>query len=123
MSYTTNWWCNRGMAASKITLTLPDDLLSVVGSFVATHEGTTRSGVCAEALREWLRSQQEAAIAASCCEQSPEDRAEDASWRPVAVESAKRLWVSERGDSFPRRGEIWSVELSNQPPDSVALAR
>ena len=47
------------MAATKVTLTLPEDLLVVVDSFVAEHRGMTRSGVCAEALRDWLRARQE----------------------------------------------------------------
>ena len=80
------------MAAMKVTLTLPQDLLSVVDDFVADHPGLTRSGVCADALRAWLHTRQEAEIERYYLTLSDAERAEDAVWRSVAAESAERLW-------------------------------
>jgi metal-responsive CopG/Arc/MetJ family transcriptional regulator len=80
------------MAATKITLTLPHELLEVVDDFVASHEGVTRSGVCAEALRGWLRTRQEEEIERYYLSLSDEERAEDEAWASVAAESAARVW-------------------------------
>ena len=80
------------MAVTKVTLTLPDDLVAVVDRFVAEHDGVTRSGVCAEALRDWLRTQQEAEIADYYASLSDEERAGDAEWAATAARSAARLW-------------------------------
>ena len=80
------------MVATKVTLTLPDDLLAVVDHYVEEHAGATRSGVCAEALREWLRAKQEAQIAEYYLSQSEAERVEDAAWSATAAESAPALW-------------------------------
>ena len=80
------------MVATKVTLTLPDDLLAVVDRYVEEHAGATRSGVCAEALRDWLRTKQEAEIASYYLSQSEAERAEDAAWTAAASESAPALW-------------------------------
>ena len=80
------------MAAMKVTLTLPDELLAVADRFVAEHPGTTRSGVCAEALRQWLLSTREAEIAHYYTSVSDEERAEDAAWAATTTQSAARLW-------------------------------
>lgn len=80
------------MAVRKVTLTLPEELLAVVDRYVATHGGVTRSGVCAEALREWLRDQQETEIAHYYQSISDEERAEDAAWASLAARGAERLW-------------------------------
>jgi metal-responsive CopG/Arc/MetJ family transcriptional regulator len=80
------------MPATKVTLTLPDEVLAVVDRFVAEHPGVTRSGVCAEALREWLRATQEAEIEHYYLSMSDEERAEDAAWVAIAAQSAARLW-------------------------------
>jgi metal-responsive CopG/Arc/MetJ family transcriptional regulator len=80
------------MGAQKVTLTLPEELLEVVDRFVEQHEGATRSGVCAEALRDWLRARQEAEIAAYYESLSAEERTEDGDWADVAARSAGRLW-------------------------------
>jgi metal-responsive CopG/Arc/MetJ family transcriptional regulator len=80
------------MTATKVTLTLPNELLEVVDDFVANHAGTTRSGVCAEALRDWLRAQHEAAIERYYQSLSDEERAEDQAWAGIAARSADRLW-------------------------------
>jgi metal-responsive CopG/Arc/MetJ family transcriptional regulator len=80
------------MAAAKVTLTLPDDLLAVVDRFVAEHHGMTRSGVCAKALRDWLQTQHDAAIIEYYASQSDEERAEDRAWAATAARSADRLW-------------------------------
>lgn len=80
------------MAAVKVTLTLPDDLLEVVDRFVAEHEGTTRSGLCASALRDWLRAQQDAEIIAYYRSRSEAERAEDADWAAGASAASARLW-------------------------------
>ncbi len=80
------------MAAVKVTLTLPDELLQIVDRHVATHPGATRSGLCADALREWLRGQQEAEIAHYYQTLSEGERAEDADWASLTVHSADRLW-------------------------------
>jgi metal-responsive CopG/Arc/MetJ family transcriptional regulator len=80
------------MVATKVTLTLPDDLLTVVDRYVDEHAGATRSGVCAEALRDWLRAKQEAEIAAYYLSQTDEERTEDAAWTATAAQSAPALW-------------------------------
>ena len=80
------------MVATKVTLTLPDDLLAVVDRYVEEHAGATRSGVCAAALRDWLRTKQEAEIADYYLSQSETERAEDAAWTAIAAESAPALW-------------------------------
>jgi metal-responsive CopG/Arc/MetJ family transcriptional regulator len=80
------------MAATKVTLTLPDDLLEVVDHFVASHAGATRSGVCAEALRDWLRATQEAEIAQYYNSLTEVERDEAGDWAAVAARSAERLW-------------------------------
>jgi metal-responsive CopG/Arc/MetJ family transcriptional regulator len=80
------------MTAVKVTLSLPDELLEVVDRYVAAHPGATRSGVCADALRGWLRGEQEAEIAAYYRSQSDAERAEDEAWRALARRSADRLW-------------------------------
>ena len=80
------------MSAVKVTLTLPEDLLTVVDRYVEEHSGATRSGICAEALRDWLRAKQEAEIAAYYLGQTDEERAEDAAWTATAAESAPALW-------------------------------
>lgn len=80
------------MGAEKVTLTLPADLLAVVDEYVTAHAGTTRSGVCAEALHRWLRDHQEAEIAAYYQTMSEEERAEDAAWVSLSAWSAGRLW-------------------------------
>jgi metal-responsive CopG/Arc/MetJ family transcriptional regulator len=80
------------MSATKVTLTLPEDLLAVVDGYVDEHEGVTRSGVCADALREWLRARQEAEIAAYYLGESDKERAENADWNTVSAASAVRRW-------------------------------
>lgn len=80
------------MVATKVTLTLPDDLLAVVDRFVDEHTGATRSGVCAQALRDWLRAKQESEIAAYYLSQSDADQAEEEAWTSAAAESAAALW-------------------------------
>ena len=80
------------MAAIKVTLTLPDDLLAAVDTFTAAHAGVTRSAVCAAALRGWIRASQEAEIEAYYLGLSEDERVEDAAWRRVATQSAERLW-------------------------------
>lgn len=76
----------------KVTLTLPEELLTVVDRYVAAHGGVTRSGVCAEALRRWLRDQQEAEIAHYYQTMADEERAEDAACASLGVRGAERLW-------------------------------
>jgi metal-responsive CopG/Arc/MetJ family transcriptional regulator len=80
------------MGATKVTLTLPAELLAVVDDYVASHSDVTRSGVCAEALRGWLQARQEAEIAQYYRALSDEERAEDAAWASLAGQSAGRLW-------------------------------
>ncbi len=80
------------MTASKVTLSLPDELLAVVDQFVAERSGTTRSGVCAEALREWVRVRQEEQIADYYGSMTDEECDEDAAWVAVATQGANRLW-------------------------------
>ena len=75
------------MAAEKVTLTLPEDLLAVIDQFVANHVGVTRSGVCADALLAWLQGQQEAEIERYYLSVSDEERAEDDFWRSAATQS------------------------------------
>lgn len=80
------------MVAMKVTLTLPEELLGVVDGYVAAHPGATRSGVRAAALRGWLRDQQKIEIAHYYRTLSDEERAEDAAWASLAVQSVDRLW-------------------------------
>jgi Arc/MetJ-type ribon-helix-helix transcriptional regulator len=80
------------MAATKVTLTLPAELVVVIDRWVADHQGATRSGVCAEALREWLQGRQEAEIEAYYRNLSDEERAEEAAWTALAGRGASRLW-------------------------------
>ena len=80
------------MVATKVTLTLPDELLEVVDRYVEAHAGATRSGICAAALREWLHARQEAEIADYYLGLSDAERAEDATWAEAAAESASTLW-------------------------------
>ena len=80
------------MVATKVTLSLPEELLAVVDRYVEEHAGTTRSGVCAEALQEWLRTKQEAQIADYYLSLSEDERAENSAWAGAAAESAARLW-------------------------------
>jgi metal-responsive CopG/Arc/MetJ family transcriptional regulator len=81
-----------GMTAVKVTLSLPKELLTVVDRYVAAHPGATRSGVCADALLEWLRGQQDAEIEDYYRTLSGPERAEDAAWAAMAGRSAERLW-------------------------------
>ena len=78
--------------ATKVTLTIPSDLLSVVDRYVAEHAGITRSGVCAAALRAWLKAEQDAEIERYYTERSAEERADDEAWTAVATEAAAALW-------------------------------
>jgi metal-responsive CopG/Arc/MetJ family transcriptional regulator len=80
------------MAAVKVTLSLPDELLAVVDRYVAAHPGATRSGVCAEALREWLQALQDAEIEEYYRALSDQERAEDAAWAAMGSRSVERLW-------------------------------
>jgi metal-responsive CopG/Arc/MetJ family transcriptional regulator len=80
------------MVAVKVTLTLPDELLASVDRYVTSHPGTTRSGVCAGALGDWLREQQETEIAHYYQSLSEEERAEDAAWASLAAQGAGPLW-------------------------------
>ena len=80
------------MSGTKVTLTLPEDLLAVVDDFVAHHPGATRGGVCAEALREWLRVTQEAEIARYYVSLSEKEHLETSDWGALAARSAERLW-------------------------------
>jgi len=80
------------VSATKVTLTLPDELLAVVDRYVAEHHGLTRSGLCADALRDWLRAQQEAEIIRYYETLSEEERAEDRSWAKASERSAASLW-------------------------------
>ena len=80
------------MTATKVTLSLPDDLLAGVDRYVAEHAGVTRSGVAADALREWLRQQFEEQIAEYYASQTDEERAEDRAWSSAAAASAARAW-------------------------------
>lgn len=80
------------MGVVKVTLTLPEELLAVVDRYVAESPGTTRSGVCATALREWLRDQQEGEIERYYRTMSDEERSEDAAWSSLAARGIDRLW-------------------------------
>jgi metal-responsive CopG/Arc/MetJ family transcriptional regulator len=83
------------MGATRVTLTLPDDLLAVIDRFVAGRSGTTRSGVCAEALREWVRARQEEQIVDYYATMTDEEREEDAAWAALATRDAVRRAVGE----------------------------
>jgi metal-responsive CopG/Arc/MetJ family transcriptional regulator len=78
--------------AVKVTLTLPKDVVAAVDDYVAAEEGLTRSGVCAEAVRQWLAQRQELEIARYYETMSEEERSEDAEWASLASRDAERLW-------------------------------
>lgn len=80
------------MAAVKITLTLPDDLVAAVDRYVAACPGATRSRAYADAIRRWLQEQQEAEIARYYETMSDDERAEHAAWASLATASAGRVW-------------------------------
>lgn len=80
------------MSATKVTLTLPEDVLAAVDRYVASHQGATRSGVCAKALVGWLQARSEAEVADYYCSMSAEERDEDAAWAALAARSGERLW-------------------------------
>lgn len=80
------------VTATKVTLTLPAELLAVVDRFVAEHPGSTRSGLCAEALQAWLLAEQEGEIERYYTALSAEERAEDTGWAEAAAQSAAHLW-------------------------------
>lgn len=82
------------MGAVKVTLTLPDDLVAAVDRYVAACPGATRSRVYADAIRSWLREQQEAEIASYYETMSEDERAEHAAWASLAAASANRVWPS-----------------------------
>lgn len=78
--------------AVKVTLTLPAPILDVVDQYVTAHPGTTRSGVCAAALQDWLKAEQDAQIERYYTDLSVEERQEDEDWNQVAARSAADLW-------------------------------
>lgn len=80
------------MAAVKVTLTVPEELLAAVDRYVGEQDGATRSGVCAEALYYWLRQKQEEEIADYYLTLSEAERAEDAAWAAASAESAADSW-------------------------------
>ena len=77
---------------TKVTLTFPAELLAIVDEFVASHAGTTRSRVCADALQYWFRTTQEAEIARYYASPSEVDCDGAREWDAVAAWSAERLW-------------------------------
>jgi metal-responsive CopG/Arc/MetJ family transcriptional regulator len=80
------------MSAVKVTLTLPTELVEVVDRYVAEHQGMTRSGLCAGALRSWLQQVQEAEIERYYTTMSDEERLENQAWADAAAESAAQIW-------------------------------
>lgn len=80
------------MPSLKVTLSLPDDVLQGIDRYVASHPGATRSGLTADVLRDWLREQQDAEVAAYYESLSEEERAEDRAWSALASASASRTW-------------------------------
>ncbi|TAK25010.1 MAG: hypothetical protein EPO26_04245 [Chloroflexota bacterium] len=80
------------MAATKVTLTLPSEVLAVVDRFVGEHPGQTRSGVCLSALQEWLRSVQDEEIRHYYETLSDEERREDRDWATLSSVSAGQTW-------------------------------
>lgn len=80
------------MSATKVTVTLPMELLEVVDRYVAEHRGATRSGLCARALRSWLQQLQEEEIERYYTAMSDEERAEDEAWADAAARSAAQSW-------------------------------
>lgn len=80
------------MGAVKITPTLPDDLVAAVDRYVAGCPGATRSRAYADAIRSWLREQQEAEIRRYYETMSEDERDERAAWASLAAASASRVW-------------------------------
>jgi metal-responsive CopG/Arc/MetJ family transcriptional regulator len=80
------------MTALKVTLTLPEEMLTVIDRYVASTPGATRSGVCSEALKRWLQDQQDAEIAHYYQTLSDEEHAEDTAWALIASHSAEQSW-------------------------------
>ena len=80
------------MSSTKVTITVPADVLSAVDSFVRDHPGLSRSAVCAKAITAWLQAEQDALIARYYNDQSPAERREDDQWRRLASQSAATTW-------------------------------
>jgi len=80
------------MVATKVTLTLPTELVELVDRYVAEHRGTTRSGLCAGALRAWLQRLQEEEIEQYYATMSEAESLENRAWADAAAESAARNW-------------------------------
>lgn len=80
------------MPATKVTVTLPVELLAAVDRYVAEHRGTTRSGLCARALLACLQQLQEDEIERYYSGMPEDERADYASWADAAARSGARLW-------------------------------
>jgi len=80
------------MSSTEVTLTLPNELLALVDQYVKEHTDATRSSVCAEALRDWLRMKLDAEIAAYYLDRSDAERAEDETWNKVSADRTGSLW-------------------------------
>ncbi len=80
------------MPSTKVTITVPGDVLSAVDSYVRQHPGVSRSSVCTKAITAWLQAEQDALIERYYKEQSPAERQEDDQWRRLASQSAAAAW-------------------------------
>jgi metal-responsive CopG/Arc/MetJ family transcriptional regulator len=80
------------MSATRVTLTLPTELLATMDRYVSEHPGTTRSGLLAGALRSWLQRTQEEEIERYYSSVSEEERIENEAWSAATTESAALLW-------------------------------
>ena len=80
------------MTVTKVTMTLPVDVLAAVDHYVEEHQGATRSGICAQALVAWVQQTQEAEIERYYATMSNAERAEDQGWADLAAYQAERRW-------------------------------
>jgi metal-responsive CopG/Arc/MetJ family transcriptional regulator len=80
------------MPATKVTLSLPAELLALVDRYVAEHQDSTRSSICARALRLWLRQVEEEEIERYYATLTDEERAESEAWNDAAAYSAALSW-------------------------------
>ena len=79
----------------KVTISLAEPLLKAVDNYVRDHPETSRSGVCAKALLDWVKARQDEEITHYYETMSDEERAEDESWHKITAESARKTWLSE----------------------------
>ncbi len=80
------------MSSTRVTITVPADVLSAVDSYVREHPSLSRSAVCTKAITAWVQAEQDALVERYYNDQSPAERQEDDQWRRLASQSAAAAW-------------------------------